>query len=134
MIKFKTSTRSVNDGLFVQKHGELEYYFGEFLEIETSFDFKYYNTCFDAWIKSYSFLKLQTIIISFIFLKLLTTIDLLFSSRTNKGWTKKMEKNKNIQRIKKKTTKWIPKTNTMTTNWNKKNTSMEKFLFLWFGT
>ena len=86
-LKFKTYTISVNDGIFVQKPGELAYYFGVFLENETSFGWKYYNTSFDAWIKSYTFLKLQAIIISFIILKLQTTTDLLFFSRTNKGCT-----------------------------------------------
>ena len=37
-LKFQTSLSSVNDGLFVQKPGELEYYFGVFLGIEMSFD------------------------------------------------------------------------------------------------
>ena len=39
-LKFKRTIRSVNDGLLVQKDGELVYYFGAFLGIETSFDLK----------------------------------------------------------------------------------------------
>ena len=39
-LKFKRTIRSVNDGLLVQKDGELVYYFGAFFGIETRFDFK----------------------------------------------------------------------------------------------
>ena len=89
-LKFKRTTRSVNDGLLVQKDGELVYYFGAFLGIETSFDLKILILVSMYELKVITVLKWQPKTISFIFWKLRTPIDFLFFSRTNIGWTQKI--------------------------------------------
>ena len=108
---------------------------GSFLGIETSFDLKYYNTCFDAWIKSYNCLKLQPKIISFILWKLRTAIDLLFFSRKNIGWTPKIKQIKKIQRIWRKLRNEFQRLIQLQQIEIKQNTSMENVHFvLWFVT
>ena len=66
--KFKPSLRFVNDGNCVQKGGALNYCFSVFLGIKTRFNWIYYNSCFDAWMKSYNGSNLQPqLITSFVF-------------------------------------------------------------------
>ena len=76
--KFKPSLRFVNDGNCVQKCGELNYCFSVFLLFKTRFNLIYYKSCFDARMKSYNGLKLEPQLINSSFLKLRTTVALLF--------------------------------------------------------
>ena len=57
--KFKQSLRFSNDGNCVQKGGALNYFFTVFLGIKTRFNLIYYNSCFDARMKTYNRLKLE---------------------------------------------------------------------------
>ena len=56
---FKTCVSSVNDVIRIQKRGELNNYFEDFLRIKMGFYLIYYNSLFDARIKSRNSLKLQ---------------------------------------------------------------------------
>ena len=56
--RFKTTISSINDGIWVQKHGELNYCFGAFLGIQISFNLIFYNCYLDERIKIYNSLKL----------------------------------------------------------------------------
>ena len=75
---FKPSLRFVNDGNCVQKGGALNYCFSVSLGIETRFNLRCSKSCFDARMKSYNCLKLEPQLITSSFLKLRTTVALLF--------------------------------------------------------
>ena len=47
----------VNDGICLKYRGKLKYYFCVFLVFKVSFDLKYYNSYFDARIKTYNSLN-----------------------------------------------------------------------------
>ena len=58
--KFDMAVNSVNDRILFLKGGELSYNIVLFKGMETRFDLIFYNSRFDASLKSYSILKLQS--------------------------------------------------------------------------
>ena len=57
---FNSTVNSVNDGIVVQEQGELNYYVGVSIGIETSFNLTYYNSRLDVQMKSCNILELQS--------------------------------------------------------------------------
>ena len=64
---FNSTVNSLNGGILVQERGELNYYVGVSIGIETSFNLTYYNSRLDARIKSYNILELQSQLKRFFF-------------------------------------------------------------------
>ena len=76
--KFKQSLRFSNDGNCVQNGGAQNYFFTVFLGIKTRFNLIYYKSGLDERMKTYNGLKLEPQLITSYFLKLRTTVALLF--------------------------------------------------------
>ena len=82
--KFKPSLRFSNDANCVQKGEALNYCFSVSLGIETWFNLRCSKSCFNARMKSYNCLKLEHELITSSFLKLRTTVALLFFEQCRK--------------------------------------------------
>ena len=85
---FNTFVILVNEGHWVEKHGQLNYCFVVHLVFEVIFDLIYYNSYFDALIKSCNSLNLKLQFMT-LFVKLRTTVTLLFFDRAKAIWAKK---------------------------------------------